>query len=320
MAMNFWEAQAKARLKTKIYLATFVFITLFVATTAELAMRYFAPDVYAPDFPIIGPAFLGITFIVAWYNYSMYSFYGGAYVAESVGARLVDPNTDRPKERQLLNIVEEVALACSQPVPAVYIIPAEQINAFAAGLTPDKAVIAVTEGALEILNRDELQGVIAHEFGHINNGDMRIGLQLAAMIMGFFFVLYLGFRVLQFSGMRRGSRSSSDSKGGGNPVMLAAVILLVAGIFTWIAGSILKCTVSRQREYLADASAVQYTRNPSGIANALRKIAKDTVSDMPKEGMAFSHMYLEEHSLFGSLFSTHPPIEKRIAAIEGREV
>jgi heat shock protein HtpX len=175
-------------------------------------------------------------------------------------------------------------------------------------------VVAVTVGALKKLNRDELQGVLAHELGHVHNGDMRISLRLAAMVMGFFFVLYLGFRLFQISAFTR----DDENRRGPGLLSLAALILMVAGIFTWFAGAILQAMVSRQREYLADASSVQYTRNPEGIAGALRKIEKDSTSDMPKEGMALSHMYLQSRSFWSNLFATHPPIEDRIEAIEGK--
>lgn len=314
--MDFWKAQAEARSKTKIYLFVFIVITVLVAFGAEATMRYFAPDAYSPEVPFIGLGFIAITFCVAAFNYSMYGRYGGSYVAESMGAYRVDPTTTHPKERMLLNVVEEISIAAALPMPTVYIIPAAQINAFAAGLKSEHAAIAISEGALYQLNREEIQGVIAHEFGHIYNGDMKISMRLAAMVMGFFFVLYLGFRLLQIAGLRR---SSSDSgRGGTNPVALAALIFMVAGVITWFAGSILKATVSRQREYLADACAVQFTRSTRGIANALRKIALGTIDDMPKEGSAFSHMYLDEHTGWSALFATHPPLKARIEAIEGK--
>jgi heat shock protein HtpX len=309
MAMNFWEAQRHARRRTLIYISLFVLLTVGMAILSEVALRFLAEDSYESSFPLIGLAFLAVTFAFAGYNYGMYSQYGGGYIAESVGAYRIDSSTTDFKERQLLNIVEETAIATSLPMPAVYIIPAREINAFAAGMKPENAAIAITEGALIRLNRDEVQGVIAHEFGHIYNGDMVIGTRLAAMVMGFFFVLYVGLRLLQFGTASRGR----DSR---NPVAIAALVFLVAGAFTWLGGAILKAAVSRQCEYRADACAVQFTRNPSGIANALRKISKETYQDMPKDGTALSHMYLEDHS---SIFATHPPIQKRIRAIEAGE-
>lgn len=312
MAMNFWEAQNRARRYTLLYIIVFVLITFAIACVAEWAMHHFAGEVYDPPLPYLGLGFLTITFLVAGFNYLQYKSFGGSYAAEAVGARLVNLGTTDPTERRLLNIVEELSLASSLPAPPVYIIPAEEINAFAAGLSPDNAIVAITEGALRKLNRDEIQGVIAHELGHVTNGDMCIGMRLAAMLMGFYFALYIGLRMLQFGGRSRDSKK-------GDPTVLAAVILIIAGALSWFAGSILKAMVSRQREYLADACSVQFTRNPSGIANALRKIADENVHDMPKGGANFSHMYLNDTSFFSRLFATHPPIEKRIQAIEGHE-
>ncbi|MEI8125316.1 MAG: M48 family metallopeptidase [Parachlamydiaceae bacterium] len=312
MAMNFWEAQQRARKRTAWCVCAFILLTIGVAVLSEVAMRYFAEESYDPPLPYLGIGFLGATFVVALFQYGRFRSSGGAYVAESLGGIRIDPNTASFQEKQLLNIVEEIAVASTVPIPPVYLLPANEINAFAAGLTPQDAVIAVTVGCLKSLTRDELQGVVAHEFGHIYNGDMTINMRVAAMVMGFFFILYIGFRMLQLSGMR----SSRSDKKGANPVALAALIFIVAGAFTWFAGTLLKCMISRQREYLADASSVQFTRNPQGIANALRKIANEQVHDMPKSGMAYSHMYFEDTSFFSVLFATHPPIEKRIAAIE----
>lgn len=312
MAMDFWEAQRRARSKTSLYVTIFIILTLCIAVLVEYAMRYFAEESYNPPFPILGFVFLAITFTVAAFEYSMYKSHGGAYVALSVGGRLVNPNTNNFKEKQLLNIVEEMAVASSMPIPPVYILTSKSINAFAAGLTSDNAAITVTNGSLDLLSRDELQGVVAHEFGHIYNGDMKISMRLAAMVMGFFFVLYIALRLLQFAPRER-------ERKGGNPILLAAFLLCVAGTLTWICGSILKAAVSREREYLADACAVQFTRNPDGIANALRKIESHEVSDMPSKGMAYSHLYFDDNISLSSIFATHPPLKKRIAAIEGRE-
>lgn len=316
MVMNFWEAQREAKSKTALYICIFVLLTLVAAALVEWAMRSFAWDSYGdPEIPFVGLGFLGLTFLVAGFNYMNYLQSGGSYVAESVGAELVDPFTNNYKERQLINIVQEIALATSLPVPPVYILEANEINAFAAGTSPDNAAITVTRGCLNLLNRDELQGVLAHEFGHIYHKDMTIGMRVAAMIMGFFFVTYIGLRLLQTSSF---TRRDDEDRRGGNPLAILAIIFLIVGSVTWFFGSILQAMVSRQREFLADASSVQYTRNPLGIANALRKIANSQISDMPRNGQPYSHLYFNEHNSFWSrLFATHPPIEDRIAAIEG---
>lgn len=316
--MNFWQAQRQAKFNTAVYLGIFIILTLVAAALGEWAMRYFAGANYGhPAFPYVGVGFLALTFGVAGFNYMNYLHAGGSYVAESVGAVLVNPYTRNPKERQLMNIVEEIALATSLPVPPVYILDAHEINAFAAGTSYDNAAITVTRGSLELLNRDELQGVIAHEFGHIYNRDMTIGMRVAAMIMGFFIVSYIGLRLLQ-GGMIGSRRSDEEDRRGGNPTIILALIFLIAGSLTWFFGSILQAMVSRQREYLADASSVQYTRNPLGLTNALKKIANLSVADMPRNGQPFAHLYFNEHpSLWSRLFATHPPIEDRIAAIQG---
>lgn len=309
MAMNFWEEQKKARSSTWIYIALFILLTAGIAFTVEWAIRSFDPEDYSPDFPMLGFFFVLITLTVASFNYYMYRFYGGTYVAESVGGNLVSPQTKNPKEIQLLNIVEEMSIAASIPMPKVYILPVDQINAFAAGMTKDKMVIAISEGSLNRLTRDEVQGVIAHEVGHIYNADMKISMMLSAMIAGFFVIMYLGLRILQFSPMRR-----RDDKGG-PPVALIAIVFIAAGIISWFAGKILAACVSRQREYLADACSVQFTRNPSGILGALLKIKGDSVKDMPVQGMSLEQLYFNSPSFFSSLFATHPDLDKRIAAI-----
>jgi heat shock protein HtpX len=288
-----------------------------MAVLIEVVLRSFAAD-YHPPFPFVGFLFLAITVGVAAFQYGMFRRYGGSYVAESMGGVRLKNGEGSAEERRFYHIAEEMAVASSLPMPALYVIDANEINAFAAGLDPEHAAIGITRGALSHLNRDELQGVVAHEFGHIRNGDMKISLRLAAMCMGFFFVLYIALRVLQITALsrRRGGNQAGGRAGG--PLLLAALALIVAGAITWFAGSLLKAMVSRQREYLADASAVQFTRSPQGIAGALEKIGRQQKGDMPQAGMAYSHMYFDNHVGLNSLFATHPPLKKRIRAILGK--
>lgn len=314
--MNFWEAQQKARSRTTVYCILFILLTLLCAVGIEVGLRLSGIQL-DPSLPVAGLLFIVITFVVALYNYGMYSLHGGSYVAESMGAYRVDEEIaeEYPQARQLLNIVEEISISSGLPMPDVFIIPADQINAFAAGTKSDNSAVAITEGALNKLSRDEIQGVIAHEFGHIYNGDMKISLRLAAMVMGFFFIFYLALRAIEFSGLY-GDRRSRDSDRNGNIVLIVAVVFFIAGALMWLFGAVLKASVSRQREYLADACAIQFTRNPSGIASALRKIGGDHDSDMPKTGAAYSHLYFDDHTGFSSVFATHPPLKNRIEAIE----
>ena len=248
---------------------------------------------------------------------------GGKSVAESMGGRLAKPNGDI-KERQLLNIVEEMALASGMPVPPVYVLDNEPgINAFAAGNTPEDAVVAVTSGALYSLKRDELQGVIGHEFSHILNGDMRINIRLMGVIFGIYVIYFIGWML--FRSIFYVSISSSEEEKGAGVAKLG-----VAGIGLWVMligslgllfGNLMKAALSRQREYLADASAVQFTRNPKGIADALKRIGgidPDRQKIRTPAAAEASHLFFSEFSssLFSLLFATHPPLEKRIRRLD----
>ncbi len=313
MAINFFEAQKKLRSRTWLFLFLFFLLAVGVALLIEVVVAKITVPPEGGGKPVhyLGVLFLGITFLIAGFYYLSYRSFGGKMVAQSLGAKEVSPETNNFKEKQFINIAHEMAIASHQPIPALYILEAKEINAFAAGIKPDNAAITVTRGALEYLDRDELQGVVAHEFGHIYNGDMRISMRLAALVMAFMIVFYLGIRLLQGSMLFRGGGQSRK----GSPVTLVAMALLLGGLVTWFAGTVLRASVSRQREYLADACAVQFTRNPSGIANALRKIGRinERVRDMPTSGMGYSHLYFDHKA---SIFATHPPLQKRIAAIE----
>ncbi|MBW3600753.1 MAG: M48 family metallopeptidase, partial [Planctomycetes bacterium] len=238
---------------------------------------------------------------------------GGDAVAQILGGRRIDPETGDFHERRLVNVVEEMAIASGTPVPPVYVLDQEaSINAFAAGYTPGDAVVGVTRGTLERLSRDELQGVIAHEFSHILNGDMRLNVRLIGILHGILVLAIIGYMLLRSTAYRGGKRGAA----GALLVGLGLVILGYAGVFV---GKLIKSAVSRQREFLADASAVQFTRNPAGIAGALRKIGGMS------HGARIENPHAEEasHMFFGnavgawlSLTSTHPPLEERIRRID----
>jgi Zn-dependent protease with chaperone function len=252
---------------------------------------------------------------------------GGAAVANLVDAREVDRTTGDLLDRRLVNVVEEMAIASGVAVPRVYVMDNETaINAFAAGHSINDAVIAVTRGTLTRLSRDELQGVIAHEFSHVLNGDMRLNLRLIGVLHGLLIVAIAGRLLLELGGRSRGGSSSRS----GN----ALAVLFFAGIALWILGYIgvffgrlIKAAVSRQREFLADASAVQFTRNPDGIGGALRKIGGLTEAtglgtriDHP-QAEALSHLFLgaARPSFVRGLFATHPSLEERVQRIYGRK-
>ncbi len=243
---------------------------------------------------------------------------GGSAVANSLGGRLLQPNTADPAERRLLNVVEEMALASGVPVPQTYLLPHEDsINAFAAGYSPGDSVVGVTRGCIRHLTRDELQGVIAHEFSHILNGDMRLNLRLIGLLHGILCLALIGRFLLRGSGNVR-RRSSRES--GGNVLVLVGLVLFVIGSVGAFFGALIKAAVSRQREFLADAASVQFTRNPDGMAGALKKIGglvEGSRIEHPNADLA-SHMYFASgvgSNWFGT-FATHPALVDRIRAID----
>ena len=244
---------------------------------------------------------------------------GGSAVAESVNGRRVDPHTTQLNERRLLNVVEEMAIASGVPVPAVYVLDDEPaINAFAAGLTTSDAVVAVTRGALEKLTRDELQGVIGHEFSHILNGDMRLNVKLTAIVFGILVLGLIGRGILH--GLRFSRPRGKNSGGVVAAIVFAGVALLVIGYVGYFFGRLIQSAVSRQREFLADASAVQFTRNPAGLAGALRKIGGYALGSslQHSKSTAIGHFFFSQgfRSSLGGLWATHPPLGERIRAID----
>src|SRR5207253_3496463 len=277
-----------------------------------LAQRYAAVPRALYVWASLGTALL--IFAVSAFNVTKLGG-SGAAVAEMVGARRVEPATREPLERRLLNIVEEMAIAAGVRVPAVYVMDAERgINAFAAGWDTTNCVVAVTRGALETLSRDELQGVIGHEFSHIVNGDIRLNIRMIGVLAGIIFIGAIG----QFL-MRSVRRSEGKSAGQILAVGLALFIIGYVGLFF---ARLIKAAVSRQREFLADASSVQFTRNPDSMAGALDQLRASGA------GTLIQGRYAEEmsHLFFGqgikvhlaSLFGTHPPVEERIKRVQPR--
>ena len=321
--MDFFERQDKARKNTKLLVFYFIiavaliiaaiyFASLLVfAGVSANAQRHGAP----PQIALWNPrlfmyAALGTLAVVACgsaFKISQLAS-GGGGVAQSLGGRLLASNTTDPDERKLLNVVEEMALASGVAVPQVYVLDREMgINAFAAGHSPSDAAIGVTRGCMQLLKRDELQGVIAHEFSHILNGDMRLNLRLMGIIFGILCLAVIG-RILIYTRGRK------------NPLPLLGLALIIVGWVGVFFGRLIQAAVSRQREFLADASAVQFTRNPAGLSGALQKIgglAYGSRLESPHAAEA-SHMFfgngVREVSLHA--LATHPPLEQRILAID----
>ncbi len=243
---------------------------------------------------------------------------GGKTVAEALGGQLIPQNTDDLKQRKLLNVVEEMAIASGTPAPPVYVLVGEPgINAFAAGFSPRDAVIGVTQGTIDHLSRDQLQGVIAHEFSHIFNGDMRLNIRLMGVLNGILIIGFIGYYLLYSASFSRRGRSSGNNAGG---ILALAIGLMVIGFAGTFFGGLIKAAVSRQREYLADASAVQFTRNPDGIAGALKRIGGlEFGSKVENPGAPeVSHAFFAQgvSGFMQSLAATHPPLAKRILRID----
>lgn len=245
---------------------------------------------------------------------------GGRVVAEAMGGRLININASDADEKKILNIVEEMAIASGTPVPPVYLIEDDAINAFAAGYTPQDAVIGITRGCIRLLNRDELQGVVAHEFSHIFHGDMNLNIRLVALLNGILLIGLIGHYMVRSTGQRRIFRSSRDKSSAA--FLSIGMALMVIGYGGTFFGNMIKAAVSRQREFLADASAVQFTRNPGGISGALKKIGGYVSGSKLESAHAaeFSHMYFSQgvSTAFNALMATHPPLDQRIKRIEPR--
>ena len=307
--MNFFERQQQARTSSRRLVLLFVLATLGIVFVLDLMVWLVlgSPELVLL-MTVLAPVVIGVSSLV---RVAMLRG-GGAEVARSMGAVPVASDTTEPSLRRLRNVVEEISIAASVPMPQIFVMEEEAgINAFAAGYAPSDAAIAVTRGALDRLNRDELQGVIAHEFSHILNGDMRLNIRLMGVLFGIMVVSIIGRRILMHV---RGGR---DSRGVAAVLMIGAALAL-AGYVGLFFGRLIKAGVSRSRETLADASAVQFTRQTSGLAGALKKIAG--LTDGSRLGSAgteeVSHMLFGEGLGFSSWFATHPPILERIRAID----
>jgi Zn-dependent protease with chaperone function len=239
---------------------------------------------------------------------------GGGQVARLLGATEVPPATNDLLQRRLINVVEEMAIASGTPVPQIFVLEQEQgINAFAAGLTPADAAIAVTRGALDRLTRAELQGVVAHEFSHILNGDMRLNQQLMGLSFGILALSLTGRWLLRSVRLQRRSRTGSA----GVVIVAAGAMLAVIGAIGLFFSRLIKAGVSRQREMLADASAVQFTRDRLGLANALKKIGGYTGNLLARNSEEVAHMLFTRGArAFRGWFATHPPLDERIIALD----
>ncbi|MDR1382232.1 MAG: M48 family metallopeptidase [Planctomycetaceae bacterium] len=336
--MNFFQHQDKAKHRTVTLVVFYIFALLLLAAAfygiiiAVLAYAipdyretvsrnfFFEPGLFLAVFGTLIP----VVSLASLYKTYCLSVGGGKAIAESLGGRLISPGSGNPAEQRLYNVVEEMAIASGIPIPPVYIMDNEPgINAFAAGLSPNEAVISVNRGTVELLTRDELQGVVAHEFSHILNGDMRLNLRMIGVLFGLQILTvvgYYGFRIAsQFGGSRR-SNSKDNSGAVVLAVILVSLLIMILGGIGMFLSAIVRAAISRQREFLADASAVQFTRNPNGIADALKKIGCPKIGSAVRAPQAAeaSHLFFSNISRFslGALFATHPDLTTRIRRLD----
>jgi len=320
--MDFFKAQDYAKRRTRRLVIMFA-LSLFGLLALTNLLLYLIFNVSSPytgtAADALGPQFYGAVSAAVLLVVLLSSLFktlslrqGGDAVAQMLNARLL-VSSSSVGEQRLLNIVEEMAIASGSAVPPVYVMEELSINAFAAGHSSEDAVIGVTRGAIQKLNREQLQGVIAHEFSHILHGDMRLNLRLIGLLHGIMVLGMMGHYLL---------RAASASRRNNNNAAIAifGIGLLVIGASGTFFGGLIKAAVSRQREFLADASAVQYTRNPAGIAGALKRISIDTDDQVLTNPAAsqISHALFSEgvKHRFDALFATHPPLEKRITALD----
>ena len=330
--MNFFESQDRVRKNTAklVFLFALAVIILIIMTNLLVMMVFgYVNSEQLRDsetliqqmdwqaFVAVGAGVSVVILVGSLYKIMALSA-GGKAVAESLGGQLIPQDTEDLNRRKLLNVVEEMAIASGTPAPPVYLLADELgINAFAAGFSPRDAVIGVTQGTIDRLTREQLQGVIAHEFSHIFNGDMRLNIRLMGVLNGILIIGMIGYYILYSTAYSRHRRGSDKGAGG---MLALAIGLMVIGFAGTFFGGLIKASVSRQREYLADASAVQFTRNPNGIAGALKRIGGlEFGSKVENPGAPeVSHAFFAQgiSGFMQALAATHPPLAKRILRID----
>jgi Zn-dependent protease with chaperone function len=325
--MNFFEQQRRAKRRT-VYL---IFL-MFMAVLSLIAVSCVLMTIPVEDgsgkvlmdleldrqlIMTVSAVVVGIVLLASLSKLAELSE-GGKVVARRLDGRVINHSAQTLEEQRLMNVVEEMAIASGTAVPSVYLLPDLGINAFAAGLTPQDAVIGVTQGAINVLTREELQGVIAHEFSHIYNGDMRLNTRLIAIVHGIMVLGLTGSYILEGT-EQVGKTPLQRSKFVAIPMLIGFVLLFV-GIAGTIFGNMIKSAISRQREFLADATAVQYTRNPQSIAGALKKIGGYELGASIRSARAeeYSHLYFGPGYSNTDSTASHPDLNERIRRVDAQ--
>lgn len=326
--MNIYEQQDANRKTTWIVIAVFILFFIFLGLGFDFfylgyggwtASAEASPDVSAAGSPLPFGTILALLIASgqSWWGLR----FGDRAVLSSAGARQIFSSTTDLQEKQLFNIVDEMRIASGLPFPKVYIIPDADPNAFATGMDPQHASIAVTQGLLQKLNREELQGVVAHEMSHIRNLDIRVMTTIAALAGAVVLLSDWAWRAMRYGGSTRGG--GRRSKGGGGLAIVFLAIWIITVILAPILAQLLAMAVSRQREYLADATGAELTRNPAGLAAALKKIEMAVApTNAIKRGTA--HLCIADplgrkmdlrEGFWGDLLATHPPMHLRISKL-----
>lgn len=338
--MNFFENQERARKKTFLLVMLLLIAVLLIVLAINILiivvftlmhnedLAHLTANIRRDEFisfctntaVIVTPVVLFVIFLGTIIKMFMLNN-GGLSIAEMVKARPVDVNTDNLLEKRFINVVEEMAIASGISVPHLFVMENEKgINAFVAGYSPEDTVLVVTQGALEQLNRDELQGVIGHEFSHIFNSDMHINIKLIGIVSGIVMISQMGSFILRNMRFRSSSSNSKDDNKLQIVILISGIGLLVIGYIGLFFGRWIKAAISRERESLADATSVQYTRNPTGLIGALMRIQAYEQGTLLNSTSAddINHMCFGPslEMLFSGLLASHPPIEERIQALD----
>jgi heat shock protein HtpX len=318
---DFWEMERRNRRQTALLVA--VFVALFAALGCGLDFEF--GNLAIVDGALVGFPLLTMIALVFASFQSLLSYYGGAsLVLASVQARELTPDT--PRHQMVLDVVREMALAARMPVPKAYLMDDPSPNAFATGRDPEHSVICVTQGLLDTMDREQLQGVIGHEMAHVRDYDIRTMMMIAVLVAGVAMLADFMYRSMWYTGgigggRRRGGDDRED--GGGNAGAIIALVVFILGVLAPIFAQLLAMAVSREREYLADAASVEFTRNPRALLRALERIA-ETESPLRRASRGTAHMFIVnplegarevDEGFFANLFSTHPPLSRRIARL-----
>lgn len=319
MSVNFHECQVKNRRRTILLVAFLILLLVVMALMLEAHFTGRLPAWESLDAFVAAPPWFGIAALGGSLGYAGISYFAGSRTVLFLSrARRIDP-TD-PRERQFQNVAEEIAIAAGLPCPELWIMPDDDLNAFATGRDPEHASIAVTQGLLETMDRDELQAVVAHEMGHIRNRDILLMLYVTCMLGAILLLTEIILRSTFHSSLRRSVGGSRNRRSGGQ----LALLVLGVSLLSWIVSRIVAMAISREREYLADATSAELTRNPGSLSAALAKIHQ-SVQPTAVAHTATAPLFIDDpkgsklndkESRLAGLFSTHPPIDERIKRLD----